>query len=215
MLLFFKRRLEWLKRPLTETWLKLLVTELLVVFVGVYAADLLGEWHEERARNAREVLLLRGLQEDIGPFLEQFEGTLATIRTGYDAWTEELERGARPPPFFIAATFSMSRPHGALWNAMLQSGGLDLLPVDMLADISEFYVRSERLIDRYGRLDDFVKMQILPNIENGEAVFFKEGGTSLRPMFATYIEEAVATIGYAEDTVALGRRIQSRLAAQQ
>ena len=208
-----KRGYQRLHSPRSETWITLLATELLIIIVGVYAADLLAEWRDDRTQSAREALMLQGLREDIEPFIEQSERVIASIRTGYDAWTMALESGVRAPPFYVAATFSLSLPHGALWNAMLQSGGLELMPVDMLAEISEFYVRTDRMIDRYGRLDEFAKQQILPNIDRGDTYFFNGDG-ALRPMFSTYVSEAGAAIAYAEGTLALGRRIQERLAAQ-
>lgn len=212
MFLLIKRAAENLRRVPAKGWLSLLATELVIVFIGVYMAQLLTDWRGERERVAREALFLEGLREDVEPFLANSELVVSSIRERYDAWTRAYEAGQQPPLFFVAATYSLARPHGALWSAMLQSGGLDLLPVDLLGDVSEFYVRTDRMIARYNRLDDFVRSQVLPNIGSDNAIFYEPDTTRLRPMFATYVDEAAAAIAYAEDTVTLGRAIEARLA---
>lgn len=54
--------------------------------------------------------------------------------------------GRRPTPYFIPATTFLARPHTTLWNAMLQSGGLDLMPVEFIVRVAEFYERIDRLL---------------------------------------------------------------------
>ena len=212
MFLLLKRSVARLAQYRVSSWLAVIATELLIVFVGVYLADLLAERREERFQQTRQALILEALDRDIAPFVGQADQLLDAIRTRYAAWDQQRASGARPAPFYVPATASLPRPHGALWSSMLDSGGLDLLPIDLIADISEFYVRTDRMIDRYRRLDDFVQRQILPQLDGGLDTFYATD-VALRPMYATYADEAAAAMAYAEETVVLGKEITTKLTA--
>lgn len=111
MFLVLKRSLDRLNRLRTSGWAAVIVTELIIVFVGVYAAELFADRREERDRREREQLILAALQRDIDPFIAQAEALIGGIKNGYESWQRERARGARPLPFFVPATASLARPH--------------------------------------------------------------------------------------------------------
>jgi len=211
MFLLVKRTLAPLTTLSKSSWIVVLATELVIVFVGVYLADLLAERRDERFQRERQALILAALDRDIAPFVQQADVLVGNIRTRYTDWEKQRTSGAQPVPFYVPATTSLPSPHGALWSSMLSSGGLDLLPVELLADISEFYIRTERMLQRYRRLDDFVRQQILPNLD-GDAGEFYADTVELRPMYAVYSDELDATLDYAEQTIVLGKEIRATLA---
>jgi len=210
MFLLLKQTIAPLTKLRSSSWLAVIATELLVVVIGVYLADLLAERRDERFQRERQALTLAALDRDIAPFVEQADVLLNGIRTRYTKWTQDQSSGAQPVPFYVPATTSIPRPHGILWSSMLESGGLNLLPIELIADISEFYVRSDRMFDRYRRLDSFAQQQILPNLDDEPATFYADT-TMLRPMYAIYTDELAAAITYAEQTVQLGKEIRASL----
>jgi hypothetical protein len=210
MFLAIKKGLNRVQHRGLARWTAILTTELVIVFVGVYAAELLAERRSEKEARARQELIVEAVVAEIDAFLADAADLVAQVRGGYEQWQAAVAAGRQPPPFYVPATFALIRPHAALWDSMLASGGVDLLPLEQLSGISEFYARTERMIDRYARLSDFARAQVLPAIE-GDPGHFYNGTTELRPLFSTYIAEADAVLGYAEETVALGQALREQL----
>lgn len=211
MLLAIKHSMQAFFDSSVVKWCSLLVTELIIIFLGVYMAEVFLDRREARERGDQLVLIVEALGHDISPFLSQGDRLIGGIRSGHDGWRQSVASAEMPKPFFVPATGSLARPHGALWDAMLDAGALDLLPIELAADIAEFYVRTDRMFERYSRLDEFAQAQILPNLDREASFFYDPDSAGLRPMYRNYMDEAEAVLLYSEETLELGRGIQTGL----
>lgn len=190
-------------------WAALILAEVLIVVLGVYVAAWLGNAYQEGQRRERFELLVSALSQEVEPFLDQSGQAIELVRERFDAWTVEYHAGSRPVPFHLPATGTLTRPHSSLWNAILENGGLDLLPVDLITLVADFYERNDRLIERYYSVNNFAQEQVLPYLDAGPAHFYAEASEQLRPMYAIHMQEWEATIAYAEQTLELGQAIRS------
>ena len=138
-------------------------TELLVVFVGVYAAFAVQEWdeereHEERARQVRAALAeeIRDVQINSYRFALQLPGYLAGIDSALAAG-----EAVRPEPQMEAIGF---RPH--VWEATLASGGIALLDVRTFYDLSRFYNELNAGFEQLRQLRALSEAQLLPRLND-------------------------------------------------
>lgn len=190
-------------------WAALILAEVLIVVLGVYVAAWLGNAYQEGQRRERFELLVEALGQEVEPFLEQSGQAIELVREQFDEWGAQYDAGRRPLPFHLPATGTLTRPHSSLWDAILDSGGLELLPVELITLIADFYERNDRLIERYYSVNSFAQQHVLPYLDAGLAHFYVDDGERLRPMYAIHMQEWEATIAYAEETLALGQAIRS------
>jgi len=190
-------------------WAGLILAEVLIVVLGVYVAAWLGNAYQQGQRRERLELLVAALSQEVEPFLEQSGRAIDLVRSRFDEWAAEYGAGRRPLPFHIPATGTLARPHSSLWNAILDNGGLELLPVELVTLIADFYERNDRLVERYYSVNDFAQNQVLPYLDAGAAHYYADDSERLRPMYAIHMQEWAATIAYAEQTLELGRTIRA------
>ena len=93
---------------------------------------------------------------------------------------------------------------------MLNGGGIDLIPVELLREVAEFYDRHDRLVERYDRLNAFTQDHVLPFLD-AEITHFYASERQLRPMYELYRQELLSLIEYAEETIDLGLAIQGQV----
>ncbi len=208
MFILIKHARNYINSAHVRAWTGIIVAEIVIIVLGVYIADGLHGIRERAQRQARIELIVDGLRQDIGPFIDDTAKIVAGIRAQHDTWQARYKSGEQPLPLVIPATMRLARPHEALWNAMLNSGGLDLIPVDLLSRIAEFYDRHDRLIERYLHLSTLAQESVLPYLDGDISHFYSEGNATLRPIFEIYQLELAAMIDFAEQTVELGREIQ-------
>lgn len=208
MFLVVKKGLGYLRQISGGAWVGVVLIEIVVVVLGVYIAAALGTLQETAQQRQRLELIATALSSEIGPFVEQSGQVIDTIRDGFDDWEAEYQSGNRPLPYVLPATISLTRPHAALWGAMLDIGGMELLPIDLITQVADFYERNDRMVQRYNLIAAFSQDRVLPYLDVGEMHFYFGDSGDLRRMYQIHMMEFEALIEYAEDTVKLGRTIQ-------
>jgi len=208
MFVLIKHAKKYITSAHIRAWTGVIVAEIVIIVLGVYIADGLHGFRDRAQRQARVELIVDGLRRDIGPFIDDSAKVIAVIRQRYDEWQTHYEAGEKPVPLIIPATMRLARPHETLWTAMLDSGGIDLIPVELLSEIADFYDRHDRLVERYMHLSTLAQEAILPYLDQDLSHFYADGSKTLRPIFEIYQLELAAVIEYAEQTVELGREIQ-------
>ncbi len=208
MFLLIKRAAGYFGGLNLRGWIAVVCVEILIVVVGVYLAAGLAGLRDQGQQRERQEFILEALVSEIGPFVDQATPVLQGIKDELDAWKVQYETGGRPPPYFIPAPMFLARPHTSLWNAMLGSGGLELMPADFIIEIADFYERTERMVDRFYHIDRFSQDRVLPFLGKGAEYFYPDGD-GLDPMYDVYQLELEALIDYALETAELGRKIVS------
>jgi len=184
--------------------------ELLLVFVGVYAAFWLSNYQQHRQDAERRDRILASLEEELRRGIES--GKLETAKEEREAteFRRGLDAGEMRPlrPFVFTTDYSPG--DFATW---LQAGGIQLLDVKTLTTLRELesVIRwGLNDIARYQKLSDEL---IVPNLDQDISFFYDPATRKLRKRFEIYPEALDATVKFAHDLdrtkTALLKRIQA------
>jgi len=184
--------------------------ELVLVFVGVYAAFWLSNYQQHQQDAERRDRILASLEEELRRGIES--GKLETAKEEREAtgFRRGLDAGEMPPlqPFVFTTDYSPG--DFATW---LQAGGIQLLDVKTLTTLRELesVIRwGLNDIARYQKLSDEL---IVPNLDQDISFFYDPATRKLRKRFEIYPEALDATVKFAHDLdrtkTALLKRIQA------
>jgi hypothetical protein len=170
--------------------------ELLLVFVGVYAAFWLSNYQQHGQDTERRDRILASLEEELRRGIES--GKLETAKEEREAteFRRGLNAGEMPPlrPFVFTTDYSPG--DFATW---LQAGGIQLLDVKTLTTLRELesVIRwGLNDIARYQKLSDEL---IVPNLDQDISFFYDPATRKLRKRFEIYPEALDATVKFAHD----------------
>ena len=170
--------------------------ELVLVFVGVYAAFWLSNYQQHRQDAERRDRILASLEEELRRGIES--GKLETVKEEREAteFRRGLDAGEMPPlrPFVFTTDYSPG--DFATW---LQAGGIQLLEVKTLTTLRELesVIRwGLNDIARYQKLSDEL---IVPNLDQDISFFYDPATRKLRKRFEIYPKALDATVKFAHD----------------
>ena len=172
------------------------VAELVLVFVGVYAAFWLNSYQQHQQDAERRDRILASIEQELRRGIES--GKIAGAKQEQEAteFRRALDAGEMPPlqPFVFTTDYSP----GDI-NTLLQSGGVQLLDVKTLVALREL----ESVIrwgvsdmERYQRLSDEL---IVPNLDQDISFFCDPITKKLRRRFEIYPQALEATVKFAHD----------------
>lgn len=172
------------------------VAELVLVFVGVYAAFWLNNFQQHRQDAQRRDQILASIEETLREGIES--GKIAGAKEERQAaeFQRALDAGEMPPlrPFVFTTDYSP----GDI-ATLLQSGGVELLDVKTL-----MAVRGLESVIRWG-LSDMAHYQklsdelIVPNLDQDISFFYDPATKKLRRRFEMYPDALQATVKFAHD----------------
>ena len=172
------------------------VAELILVFVGVYAAFWLSNYQQHRQDAERRDQILASLEQTLREGLES--GKIATAKEERDAaeFRRALDADEMPPlqPFVFTTDYSP----GDI-AALLQSGGVQLLEVKTLNALREMesVIRwGLSGIQRYQKLSDEL---IVPNLDQDISFFYDPATKKLRKRFEIFPQALEAVVKFAHD----------------
>lgn len=157
--------------------------ELGVVFIGVYGAYALQEHEEKRdAQQRRRQLELALVQEieDVTTRTRRVAEVMPRMVSTFDS----LEAaGARPP---LVPMMEPVRVETHMWEATLQSDGIDLFAVPTVYRLSLFYNRLNAGFEQMAQLRALSETALLPNLGRGPDAFYDPASGRLRPEYRWY-----------------------------
>jgi hypothetical protein len=186
------------------------VAELVLVFVGVYAAFWLNNYQQHRHDAERRDQILASLEQEFLKGIESGKINRAKEERQAAEFRRALDAGEMPPlhPFVFTTDYSP----GDI-ATLLQSGGVELLDVKTLMALRELEsVIRWGLSDmqRYQKLSDEL---IVPNLDQDISFFYDPATKKLRKRFEIYRQALEATVKFADDLertkTELVRRIQA------
>jgi hypothetical protein len=186
------------------------MAELVLVFVGVYAAFWLNNYQQHRQDAQRRDQILASLEQEFLKGIESGKINRAKEERQAAEFRRALDAGEMPPlhPFVFTTDYSP----GDI-ATLLQSGGVELLDVKTLMALRELEsVIRWGLSDmqRYQKLSDEL---IVPNLDQDISFFYDPATKKLRKRFETYPQALEATVKFAYDLertkTELVRRIQA------
>lgn len=164
-----------------RSW-KILLAELVVVFLGVYGAFWVDNYRDQQDKKERTEEVVNVLIQDIGDLIKVGGRFHDFMEEGLRSWDEARNRGETPPPF-VFRTFGAEKPPLTTWEVVRQSQLAELLGPNLLYELDFFYNEMSGVGDRYVRYVEFVESEVLPLQISGSAGFYDESGERLLPRF--------------------------------
>jgi len=187
------------------------IAELLLVFVGVYAAFWLNSYQQHQQDAKRRDQILASLEQQLRESIES--GKISGAKEDQTAaeFRRALDAGEMPPlhPF----TFTTDYNPGDI-AALLQSGGIELLDVKTLMAL-----RGVESVIRWGlsRMADYKKFSedlIVPNLDQDISFFYDPATKKLRKRFEMYPEALQTTASFAHDLERTQTELLKRIQAE-
>ena len=121
---------------ISASW-RMLLAELLVVFLGVYSAFWVDNYrdHLDREERTREVISV--LKRDLDDQIEVGQRFQKYIEDGLREWDEARARGETPVPF-VFRIYGAEKPPSAIWEVARQAQLSELLEPNLVFELGFF-----------------------------------------------------------------------------
>jgi hypothetical protein len=163
-------------RPIVAS-LRRITVEIIVGFVGVYAAFALSAYKEHADLIERRHQIKRALIREIIPLVEVSRKNTGAYKAFLVEFDSAVKAGRNPTPHPFVEPLALSMD---VWEGTKQAGGLSLLDVPTFVRVSQFYNSWNRMAAYYGQLRDLSVNVILPNAGKNLDAFYEKSG-ALRP----------------------------------
>ena len=81
----------------------------------------------------------------------------------------------------------MGSVNTGIWEAMLQSGGIEVLEVEVIQKVQVFFKKLQDLLDLYSRFERLTEQMILPEMDQDVDFFYQAEGPELRDKYKWYV----------------------------
>jgi hypothetical protein len=159
-----------------------LTLELVVVFVGVYAAFAISEYQAARDAAGRRLQIQDALILEI----KDITRNTRNAATEFGRLVQRFEAAGgseRPIPVPILEAV---RLQNHMWESVIGLGGLELMDVATVYRLSDFYNELNGGLAHLDQLRQLSQTFILPDLDRGVTAFYDESG-KLRPRFSWYL----------------------------
>jgi hypothetical protein len=163
--------------------------ELILVFVGVYAAFWLSSYQQHQQDLRRRDQILASLQEDVQRKVSELKNEAVGQDREAAAFAGRLKAGEMPAlePLDWATGYNPSDI-----AAFLQAGALDLLDVKTIAAMRRADRETRRVLSRMLHYQQLTDQLIAPNLDQDISFFYDPATKQLRKRFANYPEVLAA-----------------------
>jgi len=172
--------------------------ELVIVFVGVYAAFWVDNYRDQQNRDARTAQIIVALKADLTDYVVVGTRYNEDIATNVGAWNEARAKGEKPVPYALRIRGSDTPPI-TVWQAITGSSLVDLIDSNLLFDLGFYYSEMDGVGRKYVRYAEFTEAYVLPGMKRGAEWFYDEAG-NLKPEFAAHMDRLLE---YHEDSAAM------------
>jgi len=172
------------------------IAELVLVFVGVYAAFWLNNYQQHQQDAERHDRILASIERTLRDGIESNKINRTQQEREAAEFRRALDAGEMPPldPFVFTTDYSPGD-----FATLLQSGGIQLLDLQTLTAL-----RNDESVIRWGlsRMARYQKLSdelIVPNLDQDISFFYDPATKKLRKRFEIYPEALQATVKFAND----------------
>jgi hypothetical protein len=187
------------------------VAELILVFVGVYAAFWLSNYQQHRQDAERRDRILASIERTLREGIESGKINRAKEEREVAEFQRALDAAEMPPldPFVFTTDYSPGD-----FATLLQSGGIELLDLQTLTAL-----RNDESVIRWGlsRMARYQKLSdelIVPNLDEDISFFYDPATKKLRKRFEIYPEALKATVKFANDLEHTHTELLKRIQAE-
>jgi hypothetical protein len=182
--------------------------ELVVVFIGVYAAFAMSEYEKRREASDRRSQLQTALIHEISDLTSNTRRVAQQLPPQLARFDSAVARGARPR---LEPWIEPVRVQTHMWEATLQSGALDLFDVPTVYKLSQFYNELNAGFEQLLQLRQLSETVLIPNIGRGEDEFYDPATRKLRPKYEWYPAGLKRLSNLASSITALGDSLVAAL----
>jgi hypothetical protein len=172
------------------------LAELILVFVGVYAAFWLNNYQQRQQDVERRDRILASIERTLLAGIESNKINRAKQHDEASQFRQALGAGEKPPlrPFVFTTDYNPGD-----FATLLQSGGIQLLDVETLMAL-----RNDESVIRWGlsRMERYTKLSdelIVPNLDQDISFFYEPVSKKLRKRFEIYPEALEARLKCADE----------------
>ena len=191
-----KNRLMEEKRKTLSARLARWTAELVLVFIGVYAAFWLNGYQQHQQEAKRRDQILASIERTLRAGIESGKINTAQEEEQSAEFRSALDAGKMPPlhPFVFTTDYNPGD-----FATLLQAGGIELLDVETLTALrnDESVIRwSLARLARYQKLSDEL---IVPNLDQDISFFYDPATRKLRKRFQIYPDALEDTVKFAHE----------------
>src|SRR5215471_18198650 len=187
------------------------LAELLLVFVGVYAAFWLSNYQQRQQDQERHDRILASIEQTLREGIESNKVSRAKQQKQAAEFRRALDAGDMPAlrPFVFTTDYSPGD-----FATILQSGGIQLLDLETLTAL-----RNDETIIRWGlsRMARYTKLSdelIVPNLDQDISFFYDPATRKLQKRFEMYPEALDATVKFANELERTHTELLKRIQAE-
>ena len=187
------------------------MAELVLVFVGVYAAFWLNNYQQHLQEAKRRDQILASIEQTLRDGIESGKINEAQEERQAAEFQRALDAGEMPRlhPFVFTTDYTPID-----LATLLQSGGIELLDVETLTAL-----RNDESVIRWGlsRMAHYQKLSdelIVPNLDQDISFFYDPAAKKLRKRFEMYPEALKATVKFAHDLDKTHTELLKRIQAE-
>jgi hypothetical protein len=185
--------------------------ELVLIFIGVYAAFWLNNYQQQQQEAKRRDQILASLERTLREGIESGKINAAKEEEQAAEFQRALDADEMPPlhPFVFTTDYSPGD-----FATLLQSGGIELLDVETLTAL-----RNDESVIRWGlsRMAHYQKLSdelIVPNLDQEISFFYDPTTRKLRRRFEMYPEALQARVQFAHDLDRTHTELHKRIQAE-
>ena len=182
--------------------------ELAVVFIGVYGAFALSEYAERREAEARREQFQAALVTEIRDIIDNTGYVAQTVPEYLAQFDSAVAAGERPP---LRPWIEPVRVQTHMWDAALRSGGLELMDVGTIYELSRFHNALNAGFAQLQQLRALSETVLIPNLGSGPEEFYDAETGALRPKYQWY-RDGLGRLGrLAENITTMGDSLATAL----
>jgi len=172
--------------------LRSILVELLIVFVGVYAAFSLDRWNDDKEAEQQREQILLALLQNLNVYLDELvQESEEFEQIHYKPFIEAYENDEMP--ILKAIPMGGSGLSSEFWSAMLQAGGLEVLDIETISNIESYYTTLRFAVGKITTFDQIITNQLVPNLDNDLEEFYNLEDKRLRKRYDWYPEMLLET----------------------
>jgi hypothetical protein len=159
--------------------------ELVIVFVGVYAAFVLNAHQIQQREQQRRIQMLTYLEKGAVNDAERLKQATANYDQNMNRFLDQLGKGEMPE-IAVISWASGYNPNENAW--LLQAGGLELLDIETIARMRELDAAASTGLATMAHYQQLSDQLIAPHLGEGRSFFYDPTTKQLRPEYAQYPE---------------------------